>query len=91
MIDLVNDLAYHIIFWMQYTVFETLSLDRCYYNPNKPVVIISGVVVEAAAKYNVNLVKRIKECLQIEKEISLRYTHPDLMNYSYLFEEFNHE
>jgi len=86
MIDLVNDISYHIIFWMQYTVFEVLSLDRCYYNPDKPVVIISGVVVEAASKYNVNLVKKIKDYLHIRNDITLRHTHPDLMNYSYLFE-----
>jgi len=77
----MKQLADQILFWMNYTIFEVLSLDRCIHNGGE--VLISRSVITAKTKYNLDLVEQIKECGLAVNE--LLFVDPSLTEYEYLF------
>jgi len=81
MIKSMKMLSDSILFWMNYTIFEVLSLDRCIHNGGE--VLISNSVISAKLNHSLDLVQQLRnQGLTVN---SLIFTDSNLRQYEYLF------
>ena len=86
-INQLQNIAFEIAMWMQYTTFEVISLDRCLFGDKK--LIVSGIVVTVYQETGLNLVDQFIQAGITDFEI--QFTTPDLLEYKPILLKHTHE